>query len=338
MTARSPGSFEMPDRLADLCAVHAGQRPDGIAVRFGGHDLTWQALHLRSQALAGWLWHDAGVRAGDRVALLLALARIGSILVPLNFRLAPAEWDAVWRDCTPVAVLHDAAWQEAATALAQRHGAASWPVEALGAEGSTLAPEDARTSIQAATTPALLVYTSGTTGTPKGAVHTQGQLLANMGAACAVQQLTPGDTVLTVLPLFHVGGLCIQTLPALAAGATVLLHHRFEPQAMLQALKTADFTTFLIINLIGVFFIALNNAVIGTVFCELFPTRVRASGIGLPYAICVAIFGGTSPLIATYFLKNGQDYLIAAYVMIICAISIVVHLTLTPETRGRSLD
>jgi MHS family alpha-ketoglutarate permease-like MFS transporter len=107
---------------------------------------------------------------------------------------------------------------------------------------------------------------------------------------------------------------------------------------MLQMLKSADFTTFLLIQIIGVFLIAMNNAVIGTVFSEIFPTRLRATGIGLPYAICVAVFGGTSPMIATYFLKNGQDQFIAYYVMAICLISVVVHLVLTPETRGKVLD
>lgn len=107
---------------------------------------------------------------------------------------------------------------------------------------------------------------------------------------------------------------------------------------MLQMLKTADFTSFLMIQMAGVFLIAMNNSVIGTVFSEIFPTRLRATGIGLPYAICVAIFGGTSPLIATYFLKNGQDHFIAYYVMAICLISILVHIFLTPETKGRALD
>jgi fatty-acyl-CoA synthase len=84
----------------------------------------------------------------------------------------------------------------------------------------------------------LLVYTSGTTGAPKAAVHTQGNLLANMAMAAQVQGLTASDTVLTVLPLFHVGGLCIQTLPALSVGAHVLLHTRFDANATLRAMAT----------------------------------------------------------------------------------------------------
>lgn len=107
---------------------------------------------------------------------------------------------------------------------------------------------------------------------------------------------------------------------------------------MLQMLKNGDFTTFLVVQMVGVFLIAMNNAVIGTVFSEIFPTRLRATGIGLPYAICVAVFGGTSPLIATYFIKNGMDQYIAYYVMVICLISVLVHLFLTPETKGKELD
>src|SRR5690606_3472960 len=84
--------------------------------------------------------------------------------------------------------------------------------------------------------PALIVYTSGTTGNPKGAVHSQANLLANMAIAAPLQGLSDGDTVLTALPLFHVGGLCIQTLPALSVGARVLLHRRFDPGAVLDAI------------------------------------------------------------------------------------------------------
>ena len=82
--------------------------------------------------------------------------------------------------------------------------------------------------------PVLIVYTSGTTGKPKGAVHTQVGLLWNIVNATLYQDLTSRDHVLTVLPMFHVGGLCIQTLPALHAGATVTIQPRFDPGAFLR--------------------------------------------------------------------------------------------------------
>lgn len=229
--------------LDEVLAHHALESPAAPALHFEGRCLDYGQLARRTARAAARLWHGWGVRAGDRVAylglnhpdqitLLLALARIGAVLVPLNFRLAPAEWQAVLADCTPRCVLHDTAWAEAATALAQAAGLPAHGIETLIA---THAPGDAP-RLAAPDSPALLVYTSGTTGLPKGAVHTQANLLANMAAACEAQALTAADKVLTVLPLFHVGGLCIQTLPALYAGASVLLHARFDAAATLAAI------------------------------------------------------------------------------------------------------
>ena len=85
--------------------------------------------------------------------------------------------------------------------------------------------------------PVLLVYTSGTTGRAKAAVHTQANLLANMAIASRAQQMTAQDVIATMLPLFHVGGLCIQTLPALYVGAHVILHPRFAADAALDCFE-----------------------------------------------------------------------------------------------------
>ncbi|MDP2263665.1 MAG: AMP-binding protein [Hydrogenophaga sp.] len=206
--------------------------------------LTYAALAQRADAMAACLHHQHGVRPGDRVAwlglnhpaqiaLLFALARLGALLVPLNHRLSPAEWQDVLQDCQPTLLVHDANLGAAARDLSQRlhPGPALLPVEAFDTF------EQAATSTQPEAggldSPALLVYTSGTTGRPKGAVHTQRNLLANMAIAAQVQALGASDTVLTVLPLFHVGGLCIQTLPALSVGAHVLLMSRFDAAATL---------------------------------------------------------------------------------------------------------
>lgn len=232
--------MEETNLLAGVAAHHAAARPGAPAVRFGGDTLAYADLEALARDAAARLAFEWGVRAGDRVAwlggnhagqivLLFALARIGAVFVPLNFRLAPAEWDAVLADCTPVLLMHDTAWAEAAHALGLRAGVQVQPVEALG--GRPMAREAAVRDDPEA--PVLLVYTSGTTGRPKGAVHTQANLLANMRTAAAAQAMTHDDIVATMLPLFHVGGLCIQTLPALYAGACVLLHPRFDAAAAL---------------------------------------------------------------------------------------------------------
>ncbi len=211
------------------------------ALSFEGRTLSYAQLHAAIDRAAAVAWHDWGVRPGDRVAwlganhpgqvvLLFALARIGAMLLPLNFRLAPAEWQAQLGACTPRALVHDASWADAAQALASRCAMAAHHVDVL--EQGEARPVDGQGAPEA---PVLLVYTSGTTGGPKAAVHTQANLAANMRIAARAQAMTPADTVLTVLPLFHVGGLCIQTLPALGAGARVLLHPRFDPGATLEA-------------------------------------------------------------------------------------------------------
>jgi MFS transporter, MHS family, alpha-ketoglutarate permease len=89
---------------------------------------------------------------------------------------------------------------------------------------------------------------------------------------------------------------------------------------------------------VGAIFVSLNNAVLGTVFAELFPTRVRTSGIGIPYAVCGAIFGGTAPVVATWLQQLGGPLYISLYVMLVCVVTLATHLLLTPETRGRSPD
>jgi fatty-acyl-CoA synthase len=245
---------------------HARQRPDALALRlvpFEGATaqadpaqmaatgtLSYRRLAERvrqcAQALAA-----SGIACGDRVAslgwnhpdqivLLLALARLGGIWVPLNYRLAQDEWAGVLADCQPQLIVADAHWLAHAQALAARMMLGCTTLQAV-ASGKPLARPLSARRLSAGTSPVLagpnspvlLVYTSGTTGQPKGALHTQGNLWANMQIVQAAQSLLATDLIASMLPLFHVGGLCIQTLPALGAGACVLLHARFDAQTAL---------------------------------------------------------------------------------------------------------
>lgn len=234
-------TFE-PRDLPQVLSLRAQRQPDATAVLFEGHAHSYAALSVRADSIASTLWHAWGVRPGDRVAwlglnhadqlaLLFALARIGALLLPLNFRLAPAEWDSLLAACGPKHLVHDANFADAAAALGSQRGTAVHELASLAGGSDREAPHHA--SAEAA---ALLVATSGTTSRPRIAMHTQGNLLANMRIAAQVQRITPDDRVLTVLPLFHVGGLCIQTLPALFAGAQVVLHPRFTPDLTFEAL------------------------------------------------------------------------------------------------------
>ncbi|MGR3503473.1 class I adenylate-forming enzyme family protein [Pseudaestuariivita sp.] len=173
-----------------------------------------------------------GIGHGDRVAwyglnapevfvLIFACARIGAIFVPLNWRLADEEIARIVSDCAPSAVYWDEAFAEKAAAL---------PV--AKPEGKDTEPSLGD--------PLLIVYTSGSTGEPKGAVLAQEALVANAEMSVAAHGLTADDTVLSILPTFHVGGLNILPTPAFSVGATVLLHRTFDPVAAVKDLAKAQ--------------------------------------------------------------------------------------------------
>ena len=170
-----------------------------------------RCLDVRKGERVAWL----GYNSPDMLVLLFALSRLGAILVPLNWRLTAAEHQAIVADCSPKWIFCDPEFESHCRNL---------PVP-IGKFTGTADPE-----LQGSDSDDLLiVYTSGTTGRPKGAVLTQSALLWNGFNSIHAHDLRQSDHVLTVLPFFHVGGLNIQTLPALLAGATVTLHRRFEP-------------------------------------------------------------------------------------------------------------
>ena len=103
---------------------------------------------------------------------------------------------------------------------------------------------------------------------------------------------------------------------------------------LLDALTSANFSSFLITNMIGCALTAMISAVISPISCDLFPVEVRTSGIGVPYAMAGALFGSTSPLITTWFIKAETPQYIGYYMMLFCLI-VFVSAVLLPKTVGR---
>jgi fatty-acyl-CoA synthase len=238
--------------LSDLIDRNAAFTPDKAAIRFESRTLTYAALAARIAEAARALKSRLGIGRGDRVAilaanhpdylvLLYACARLGAMLVPLNWRLAIPEQVFILSDASVKALVVEESFAAVIAPLTQAlpevhvvgldfaPGGVSF--ERLIASGSG----DGRNPHINFSCPLLVVYTSGTTGRPKGAVLRQEALLWNAAMSQHMHGLTADDRVLTVLPLFHVGGLNIQTTPALQLGATVIIHPRFTPATTLVA-------------------------------------------------------------------------------------------------------
>ena len=229
--------------------------------------LTYAELDRLSDRLAGWL-AASGVGRGDRVAIILqntpqflvaavAAWKLGAIVVSLNPMYRTPELQKLFADCRPKVVLcHDDQWD---TVLRRgwRQSSRSWCSGRAGASfrrATTLAffqrPARRRRSklwrrlfakdVQPPPRPspalssedvALLLYTSGTTGVPKGAMLTHRNLVANALVCRDHFELSRDARIFGVAPLFHVTGFEIQLVTAFAAGAALILTYRFHPQS-----------------------------------------------------------------------------------------------------------
>ncbi len=221
--------------------------PRRVAIEFLGRELTYAELDLRAARLAAGL-RRRGIRRGDRVAsltttspehvaLFFACARLGACLQPLSWRLAAPELGYQLGDAEPALLLASADHERlAAEAAAGRVELARLGDPALEADGDAedVAQDD---------DPLLLVYTSGTTGRPKGAVLTHANCFWTNLSFDRTSGIAGDDVVLQVLPQFHVGGWNVQPLLAWWKGATVVLEPSFDPGRALALIEERRVTT-----------------------------------------------------------------------------------------------
>lgn len=216
--------------------------PQRMAVVSDRGQVSYAELAARVRGMAAQL-RSRGVDAGDRVAvcalnrvemleLLFACAHVGAVLVPINNRLTAPEVRFQLGDCEPSVVLAEPAFED----LLCRAGTEPGDLDAFTALARAGAEPGSREQ-GAPESPLLLVYTSGTTGTPKGAVLTQRSLHYTVLNGVAHEGFGTGSVVASVLPLFHVGGLNIQTVPCLFAGGTVVLAERYEPDGLVAIMR-----------------------------------------------------------------------------------------------------
>jgi fatty-acyl-CoA synthase len=170
-----------------------------------------------------------------------ACALLGAILVPLNWRLTAHELNSILNDCTPALLLHDDAHSAQATDLEVRH-ATSDPLSLCsfddfpGVQGdlAILARPFASADGEE---PAVILYTSGTTGVPKGVMLSQRMITWNAINTAISWGLSETDITPTFAPFFHAGGLNVLTTPLYHLGGTVVLLHNSNPQAILQVIQ-----------------------------------------------------------------------------------------------------
>ena len=295
----------------------AVERADHVALRLAeeGTALTyaqlWQGIQAATLRLAA-----LGIRQGTRVAYLgwnhplqlitlFALARLGAIQIPLNWRLAPAELKTILDHAQAEHLLV----AQEFTALAQDLS----PVRLLmrcialdfdhprffsfaGDAPTGFTPKLADPA-QSDDLPLLLVYTSGTTGQPKGALHTQGAMRWNCINSIVAHDFTAADHVLMPLPLFHVGGLCIQTLPALYVGATVTLLSRFDPALYLREVAQQRPTLTLLVPAVLRALLAHPSFAVTDFTCF---KLVNAGSSTIPLSLIEAIHAKGAPLCQVY--------------------------------------
>lgn len=240
--------------LVDITAKRAALSPHVIAFEdaLTGRTLTYAELDDRCSRAAEVL-ATLGVVRGDRIAILcrnrieffeimFACAKLGAILVPLNWRAPVAELVGVLADCAPVLLIYAA--EDAETALSL--GAADLRRLALD-DG---APNYVRLLETAQPQPTVrnwrgdaiwfLSYTSGTTGAPKGVMQTYQMSAVNAFHVTQAFGLHAGDTTLNYLPLFHTAGIQLVTLPTLIAGGTVIVMPAFDEARALELMPRLD--------------------------------------------------------------------------------------------------
>ncbi|MBU0516718.1 MAG: long-chain fatty acid--CoA ligase [Proteobacteria bacterium] len=234
----------------------AARLPDKPALVEGEATLTYAETRTRVRALAARL-QEMGVGPGDRVALLFpnclefclayfAALTIGAVVVPLNNRLAPREFEYIVNDCgAETLILGHQFWE---TWLAFKDGLHETPRLIYAGDepkpGADIfynltapGPEPGAVSGLDLNAPACIMYTSGTTGLPKGAVMSHGNVLANARNCGAHLNYLERDTTLIVVPLFHVTGLNSQLVAFFYTGGTCAIMRAYNTAEMIRLIE-----------------------------------------------------------------------------------------------------
>ncbi len=245
--------------MGTLCKRMARVYPDRVAFVDGDTNVSFDQFHNRTNQLAN-VFVSSGVKKGDRVAVLLfnglpmmelyfAAAKIGALLLPLNWRLAPPEIDYILQSARPKLFFYDAGLKdtvdkmEAALPTTVKVPAEDAPLSGAYADFLNNGDHSDLPETTVSDDPWVLLYTSGTTGRPKGClISHRAKYVCNLGLVIGLGIL-PDDRYLCFLPLFHVAALGLALAHFSVGGANVMLPRPPEPEAIIAILSKEGCTS-----------------------------------------------------------------------------------------------
>lgn len=247
----------------DWIAKWALYSPEQVAVKEfeSGKSLTYYDLHRLANRLSHALTHTYGLESGDRIAvladncleyiLLFASAqKTGIVIVPLNYRLSPPEIHYMLENASPRLLICEEKYTDLVSSFPGReHHLAEWPLEQLAAFCSPVIHTEAEVFFPSVAIeedhPAFILYTSGTTGFPKGAIYSHKMLFWNSINTAISLVVNSQSRTVNCMPPFHTGGWNVLTTPFLHHGGYVCLMKKFEPADLLRALQEEKPTLFM---------------------------------------------------------------------------------------------
>jgi len=248
------GGYAVMDQLAH----HARATPKKTALIElpSGRRQTYEGMHERVGRLASWL-RELGIEKGDRVSFLglnsidildmvFATWRVGGVVLALNFRLTAQELGFIVGDAAPRIVFADGAFAETVDALKADTPDVRW-IDFDGEGGDSefergiVAAESVLERVpQVLEDVCMLMYSSGTTGRPKGVMITYGMLQFSSASGTGPGRSSRDAVSLAAMPLFHIAAMNVSCLPTIAIGATAVVIRMFEPGAVLEAIDNPD--------------------------------------------------------------------------------------------------
>jgi fatty-acyl-CoA synthase len=245
--------------IGDWIRKWSSLQPRKRALIFEDRPFTYQELNLRTNQLCHLLL-DLGVQKGDRISVLLynghpyleiffALSKIGAILVPLNWRLAGPELEFILKDSGTRMIIFDSEFKEVLASIRPHLNLSNGDYISIGSPCPAWAKDYEKGLLECPVgephlqvtagneDPHMLMYTSGTTGLPKGAILSHRKTFFNALNADLFYNLTSKDIMIVTRPLFHSGGLLVEAAPVLYKGGTLILKRRFRSHEILETIQ-----------------------------------------------------------------------------------------------------